>query len=35
VVEFRDGRMATEREFEVEDETAAFAYAEERASVEP
>jgi ketosteroid isomerase-like protein len=30
VVEFRDGRMMSEREFDVEDESAAFAYAEQR-----
>lgn len=32
VVEFRDGRMVSEREFDVDDEHAAFAYAEERAN---
>ncbi len=30
VVEFRDGRMASEREFDADDEDAAFACAEER-----
>ena len=30
VVEFRDGRMTSECEFELDDEEAAFAYAEER-----
>jgi ketosteroid isomerase-like protein len=35
VTEFRDGQMASEREFEVDDEATAFAYAQERASVEP
>ncbi|MBE1546487.1 class 3 adenylate cyclase [Mycobacterium sp. OAS707] len=35
VTEFRDGQMASEREFDLTDEAAAFAYAEERASVEP
>jgi len=35
VIEIRDGRMARASVFEIEDEAAAFAYAEERASVEP
>ena len=35
VAEFRDGQMVTEREFDVPHEAAAFAYAHERASVEP
>lgn len=30
VVEFREGRMASEREFDLEDEAAAFVYAEQR-----
>jgi len=34
VVEFRNSQMASKREFDVTDEAAAFAYAEERASVE-
>jgi len=33
--EIRDGRLATVCQFELDDEAAAFAYAEERASVEP
>jgi hypothetical protein len=35
VVTFRDGQMASACEFDLDDEAAAFAYAEERASVEP
>ncbi|AGB22983.1 putative ATPase [Mycobacterium sp. JS623] len=34
VTEFRDGQMTSEREFDLDDEAAAFAYAEQRASVE-
>jgi hypothetical protein len=29
-VEFRNGQMASEREFDLDDERAAFAYAEQR-----
>jgi len=35
VFEIRDGRGVASCEFELDDEAAAFAYAEERATVEP